>query len=108
MSRSTSSCGHPFSIIMPFAEELANVGVLRVLTVQTIELGAKLPGARQGCEVPADMLAGDTYAHDIAVEGVQLGQVLKQNTFHLEQAGCWQVLASTQVMLDFPDRKSVV
>jgi hypothetical protein len=33
------------------------------------------------------VLAGDTYAHHIAIEGVQRGQVLQQDAFHFVQRG---------------------
>lgn len=49
------------------------------------------------------MLAGDTHAHHIAIEGMQRGQVFQQNAFHFVQRRCRQVLARAQVMLDLAE-----
>lgn len=57
-------------------EELPNIGALCFRTIQTIEVGAKLLGARQGCEIPAHMLARNAHAHHIPIESVKCGQML--------------------------------
>ncbi|MNY51257.1 hypothetical protein D3C86_1868310 [compost metagenome] len=53
--------------------------MLGVWTVQAIEVVTKIPGTGQGGQVPADVLAGDAHAHHLAVEGMQLGQVLEED-----------------------------
>ncbi|MNG19827.1 hypothetical protein D3C84_1040300 [compost metagenome] len=46
------------------------------------------------------MLSSDAYAHDVSVENVQRGQMLKQNAFHLDQLQRREFLAGTQEMID--------
>jgi len=58
-----------------FGEKRLNVGALCFRIFQTIEVGAKLLGARQGCEIPTNVLAGYTYPQYLPIEGVQRSQM---------------------------------
>ena len=68
-----------------FGKELPDAGALRIPVFQMIETGAEVPRARQCCEIPTHVLAGDTNSHHLAIEFVQRMNMFQQGAFDLAQ-----------------------
>src|SRR3546814_16199855 len=67
-----------------------------------IETGAEVPRARQCCEIPTRVLAGDTDSHHLAIEFMQRLHMLQQGAFNFVQRRRREQLAGAQIMLHFP------
>src|SRR5690606_37129227 len=70
---------------------------------QSVKQSAEVLCAGQGFKIPADVLAGDTRTHDVAIKAVQCQHMTQQGGANLVEGRRRQLAASGEVMVDLAE-----